>query len=304
MSTALRVSAATLATAALLSCGGGGSGNMGGTGAPAGPSYGFAPDGGARQSGGVGPVELVVGATTYMFVGGSATSNGQVLSSTDGLTFTPVAATLDGGPLVSGASSFVALPGGSFRMYYFAPPSLHSATSSDGLTWTSEAGTRIVLNPIATPKVTTLPAGGYRVYYTTSGGPTGIASAISTDGLTFSLEPGMRLSPTADYMWGDPNVVFDGGTYLMSATQAPASGGQLTQGYSSIWLASSPDGLAWTLGAGPVVTNASGSPVDSSFVALGSGVFRVYYGLFLGGSAVPPPGTASEILSGVLTPTM
>lgn len=304
MSSALRVSAATLATAALLSCGGGGSGNMGGTGAAAGPSYGFAPDAGVRESGGVGPVELVSGATTYMFVGGSPTSSGQVLSSTDGLMFTPVAATLDGGPLVRGASSFIALPGGGFRMYYFAAAqaSLYSAKSSDGLTWITEAGTRIVLNSIAVPKVTTLPTGGYRVYYTTSGGPTGIASAISTDGLTFTPEAGMRLSPTADYMWGDPNVVVTGGTYLMSATQVPASNGRLTQGYSSIWLASSTDGLTWTLGAGPIITNASGSPVDSSFVALGNGALRAYYGLFIGSPAVG--GTQSEILSGVLTPTM
>jgi hypothetical protein len=185
-----------------------------------------------------------------------------------------------------------------------SPGSLYSATSSDGLTWTSDAGTRIVLNSIAVPKVTALLTGGYRVYYTTSGGPTGIASATSSDGLTFSADAGLDLSPTSDHMWGDPNVVISGNGYLMSATQMPASQGQLTQGYSSIWLASSPDGLTWTLGANPVITNASGSPVDSSFIPIGNAALRVYYGVFLGASATPAAGTQSEVLSGVLAPTM
>jgi hypothetical protein len=306
------VGTVALAAAAVLGCGGGGSysGGMSGTVAAPGPSYSFAADGGVRVPGGVQPVELVVGATTYMFLSGSATANGKVLSSTDGLTFTPVSATLDGAPLVGTSFSFVALAGGGFRMYYLpgpgsaAPGSLSSATSSNGLTWTSEPGTRIVLNDIGVPKVTALPTGGYRVYYTTSGGPTGIASATSSDGLTFSADAGLRLSPTADYMWGDPNVVVSGNAYLMSATQMPASQGQPTQGYSTIWLASSTDGLTWTLGANPIITNATGSPVDSSFVSRGNGAFRVYFGVFLGSSAVPVQGTQSEVLSGVLTPTM
>jgi len=301
---------AVLAAAAVAGCGGGGSssGSMGG--APPGPSYSFTADAGVRVPDGVQPVELVVGATTYMFLSGFVAPNGKVLSSADGLTFTAVATTLDGGPLVGTSFSFVARPGGGFRMYYLSGPgsaspgSLYSATSSDGVTWTSDAGARILLNTIGVPKVTSLVTGGYRVYYTTSGGPTGIASATSNDGLTFTADAGLRLSPTSDYMWGDPNVVAVGNGYLMSATQMPASQGQLTQGYSSIWLASSPDGLSWTVGANAVITNAAGSPVDSSFVPMGNNGFRVYYGVFLGTSAVPPPGTKSEVLSGVLAPMM
>lgn len=108
----------------------------------------------------------------------------------------------------------------------------------------------------------------------------------------------MRMAAT--YMWGDPNVVISGGTYLMSATQVPASQGQPTQAFSSIWLASSNDGLNWTLAANPIVVDASGSPVDSSLVPLANGVFRIYYGLFIGAAAVR--GTQSEVLSGLMTP--
>jgi hypothetical protein len=304
----LQAVAAALVTAAVaLSCGGGG-GSMGGAAGAQAPSYRFAADAGVRIPGGVGPVELVVGATTYMYLGGFVGPNPvKVLSSTDGLNFAPASATLDGVPLVGGWLSFVSLPGGGFRMYYGSGPNslpntLYSATSRDGLTWTSDPGTRIVLNSIAVPKVTALMGGGYRVYYTTSGGPTGIASATSPDGLAFTPDPDLRLSPAATYMWGDPNVVASGSTYLMSATQVPASQGQPTQAYSSIWLASSTDGLNWTLAADPSVVDPSGSPVDSSFAPLGNGAFRIYYGLFLGAAAVG--GNQSEVLSGVITPTM
>lgn len=81
----------------------------GGAGTPPAPSYSFAADSGVRVPGGVGPVELVVGTTTYMFLGGNVAPNGKVLSSTDGLTFTPIAVTLDDGnlgheqPLAGGA---------------------------------------------------------------------------------------------------------------------------------------------------------------------------------------------------------
>jgi hypothetical protein len=105
-----------LAAAAALGCGGGGSstGSTDGAGTPPGPSYSFAADSGVRVPGGVQPVELVVGTTTYMFLSGYVAPNGKVLSSTDGLTFTPIAVTLDGGPLVGTSFSFVSRPSGGF----------------------------------------------------------------------------------------------------------------------------------------------------------------------------------------------
>lgn len=45
-----------------------------------------------------------------------------------------------------------------------------------------------MLNDIAVPKVVALIGGGYRVYYTTSGGPTEIASATLSDGLTWATD--------------------------------------------------------------------------------------------------------------------
>jgi len=280
-----------------------GCGGVGGSGSssesnPA-PAYNFVADSGVRVAGGIGPVELVVGTTTYMYVGIGGTAT--VLASTDGLAFTTVQATVDGGPLISGAwFSFVALPSGGYRMYFARLlGSLLSATSTDGLTWTSEPGTRVVLNSIAVPKVVALLGGGYRVYYTTSGGPTGIASETSSDGLNFTADDGLRLSPVPkNHEWGDPNVVVNGSFYLMSATHVPAD----HVSYSSIWLSSSADGLTWTDPI-PIISNPGGSPVDSSFVPLSNGAFRVYHGLFLNAPAGPNTGNAqSEILSGVLTP--
>jgi len=148
-----------------------------------------------------------------------------------------------------------------------------------------------VLDPIAVPKVAALVGGGCRVYYTTSGGPTGIASASSADGLTFMADAGLRLAPVPSaYAWGDPNVVVTGSTYLMSSTQIPND-----NSFSSIWLSSSADGLTWTTSAAPVITSTAGSPVDSSFVPLADGGLRVYYGLFVGTSAVPTGNVQSEI---------
>ena len=117
--------AALAATA--LGCGGGGSstGSTGAPGTPPAPSYSFAADSGVRVPGGVGPVELVVGATTYLYLGGFiGPMPVKVLASADGLAFTPVPATLDGAALVGGWFSFVSLPSGGFRMYYgFGPNS-------------------------------------------------------------------------------------------------------------------------------------------------------------------------------------
>ena len=66
--------------------------------------------------------------------------------------------------------------------------------------------------------------------------------------------------------------------------------------------ATSSDGLTWTTDANAVITNATGSPVDSSFVALANGAFRVYYGLFIGLTSPSGNAAASEVLSGVLSP--
>jgi len=70
--------------------------------------------------------------------------------------------------MVGASFSFVTLPNGNVRMYYFTGPggnpadALLSATSSDGFTWTSDASTGIVLDDIAVAKVVALIGGGYR----------------------------------------------------------------------------------------------------------------------------------------------
>ena len=173
-------------------------------------------------------------------------------------------------------------------MYYFDPPTAHflSAISSDRTRFLPEDGVRMTLTGIAVPKVVATPT-GVRVYYTTDAG---ISSASSSDGLNFTVDPGLRLASGSSYNWGDPAVINTGSGWLMLATDLPRD-----QSYSSIWLSSSTDGLTWTLDAKPLISSPAGSPIDASFLPVGSG-YRVYYGFFAGAS-----GTASSVQSQVMS---
>jgi len=85
-----------------------------------------------------------------------------------------------------------------WRMYYSVQPEVqgnrlevYSATSTDGKTWTQEAGTRKIMATF--PEVIKLKDNRYRMYYQGAGI---IKSAISTDGLTFTDEAGTRIDKT------------------------------------------------------------------------------------------------------------
>ncbi len=146
--------------------------------------------------------------------------------------------------------------GGSYRMYYSPEPEvagfkgqLYSAVSSDGITWTAEAGTR---KEWATfPSVIKLDNGKYRLYYQNDGK---IKSALSSDGLTWTEESGTRIDAAnnlglAFENVAAPTVMKIGNEYVMvyrgtinekySAEQVPNSNTQLF-----LWAVST-DGLTF-----------------------------------------------------------
>lgn len=105
----------------------------------------------------------------------------------------------EAGVAVSGKyadADVIELANGKFRLYYSVEPEvagnnfeLFSATSSDGITWQQESGTRKTMATF--PDVIKLSDGRWRMYFQNAGV---IKSAISTDGLTFTDEPGTRIS--------------------------------------------------------------------------------------------------------------
>lgn len=93
----------------------------------------------------------------------------------------------------------VAVPGG-YRLYYLhaaggdpgagAVNEIHSARSSDGVSWQREPGVRWRGRAVD-PDVVALPEGGWRMFLTS--GAREVLSARSADGLAWQDEPGVRL---------------------------------------------------------------------------------------------------------------
>lgn len=232
----------------------------------------------------------IPGATLlYLACCGGAEIN-SVLSSPDGLNFTRRTARVPG---VIQSQSFIRLADGRYRMYYAysqTQTELRSATSTDGLTWTEEAGVRFTFPRAGVPFVAPI-GGGYRLFYVN--GTT--FSAFSTDGLTFTAEgtsfPGLGMNIA------DPSVVeVPGEGYLMTLSDF---GSGTTDGYARLWLARSTNGLTWTLDLQPFLREAGFSHVDpSALLPLGDGRYRVYYARYPGRSIEQNP---AEIRSGIIS---
>lgn len=166
-----------------------------------------------------------------------------------------------GGVAVKGTfadADTVKLAANSYRMYYGIRPEvkgnkfeIFSATSTDGKSWTQEAGERKTMATF--PEVVKLADGSFRMYFQQAGV---IKSAKSADGLKFTDEAGTRIDKTNDL-----NLTFDNvaaptvilqadGTFMMvyrgiineqyGTEPTPNKNTQLL-----LW-ATSPDGLTWT----------------------------------------------------------
>lgn len=177
---------------------------------------------------------------------------------------------------------------GTYRMYFVIPgEGVGSATSVDGLSWTREPGVRVksdrqdgVLGfDRSHPWLVKLSDGRWRMYIQANTGintPAQITSAISDDGFTFVLEEGIRMSigsgtglsyaghgrswrqeGNSDWTWG---MVFSGN--LLNDTNA-----------SDIMLATSIDGLTWTL----VNTSLFNNGHDPALITLTDGRLAVVF---------------------------
>ncbi len=130
-----------------------------------------------------------------------------------------------GGVAIAGTyadAEIVSLENGNYRMYYSIEPEVtgnklevYSATSSDGISWKKEDGTR---KEFATfPDVIKLPDGRWRMYFQNDGV---IKSAISTDGLSWIDESGTRIDKTEtgfdlENVGAQGTIRLDDGTYIM-----------------------------------------------------------------------------------------
>lgn len=151
----------------------------------------------------------------------------------------------------------VNLGNGKYRMYYSIEPEvtgnqleMYSATSTDGIKWTQENGTRKTFATF--PSVLKLPDGKWRLYFQNSGV---IKSALSSDGLNWNDEDGTRMDGANSLGLKFDNVAaptverLSDGSYLMVyrglidsaySNETPNKNTQLF-----LW-AVSKDGLDWT----------------------------------------------------------
>lgn len=140
-------------------------------------------------------------AASLLLVGCSKSNSDDNPKSETKTTTTAKAETKDwsvGGIAISGTfadASVVKTGADQYRIYYGIQPEVpgnqlevYSATSSDGITWQQETGTRHKMSTF--PEVIKLDDGRYRMYFQNAAV---IKSAISSDGLTFVDEAGTRI---------------------------------------------------------------------------------------------------------------
>jgi len=198
--------------------------------------------------------------------------------------------TKDSGVRLTGGDPFVlALPDGTYRMYYGAAGGgIQSAISSDGLNWTEETGLRIANSAegeyiVGGTTVIQLDDGSYRMYYSGNTGPGGpdmgvtgrIYSAISSDGLNWEKE-GVRVESvgTPDNGWASvPDVVrtFDGRYRLYYV------GNAVFQPYFQDYIVSaiSDDGLNFTREG--IVAGLPPQAHDPSVITFSNGTYWLFY---------------------------
>jgi len=254
-----------------------------------------------------------------------------VLSSPQGMEWT-----YEGVAVMGNHPGIVRLSDGGWRLYFqqndptTGLSGIGSAVSSDGLTFETEEGFRLVSDAalegagVRHPCVVALEGGGYRMYYDTDqyGAFIRIWSASSADGLTFTRE-GLRLDvtplrsdwPIGFYAHASKPEVFQtpDGVWRMYFNCSPLTG-SVYDG-TGINLATSTGGLNWTVKAEPEIAaqfypdGNQYAPFDCSILVVddGSGqVLRMWYSLFtspelgfVGGySALYSAGKALDDLSG------
>ena len=221
--------------------------------------------------------------TYYLFTTGMRIG---VYTSTDGASWTQVSTASTPTPAFD--PSVVALPDGTYRMYFTSPGSsgpgqacsgkqLKYATSNNLVTWTAQPNVLFSDLGCGVPNVVRAGEGDYRLYYVRGGRDVehGTYMATSTDGLTWTPRPGI-LTPK-DMV--DPSVVqLPDGSWLMLTADFPA-GKSSGPFFQKLYAGTSADGFTWDFGdATPLYT---GPPNEGAFdpdaVVMPDGSIRAWW---------------------------
>ena len=193
-------------------------------------------------------------------------------------------------------TSAVRLDDGRVRQYIFAQGiGIVSAISltAEGVTFVPEAGARMP-DGSGMPRAVAKPGGGWRLFYTSTGG---IKSAVSADGLTFTPEAGFRITAeaagfgatTASATSGATVTTLRDGRFRMYFSDLPRPGDP--PGMHLVKSAISTDMLAWTVEAGVRLGAGAVALTDSAehpfALANPDGSVTLYYGKFGGGTGTP-----------------
>lgn len=234
--------------------------------------------------------------TYYMYA--PSVPNMKMYSSSDGSSWAQVT----GAVLPQGFDpTVIKLGTNNYRMYYGGiamgaaatvqcsqqRKSLYYATSTDLVTWTQAPGAIFADIGCGVPDILRKPDGTYVMYYVTMDPRHGVHMATSPDGLTWTALSGLH-PDTEDIV--DPSViVMPDNTYLMVASDM--GGGSAQQ----LHIASSPDGVVWTLRASSLYSPSGISAFDPNLNLI-NGQLRVWYGYSPKGSY-----DSSLITNGILT---
>ena len=259
----------------------------------------FVADPGVRISAAaVAPISI--GGTTYLYRRNASFP----AMSTDGLSFADAPG--NAGNFPQQVHSLVALTDGRIRAYFPAGSTgpggpVSSAVSADGRAWTAEPATVFTLPMSSSRLMVAFGAGVFRAFFIGDCCP--VRSAQSSDGLSFTQDAGDRINNASGPggPFDAPAAVFANGQWLMLVVKRPKPEDG-PEARSSIWLATSSDGVSFTLDTQALIPSDAGSVNFPSLLNSG-GVLRVYYSLYPGAPAQSGGGNAfaiTQILSGTL----
>jgi len=213
--------------------------------------------------------------------------------------------TLEGGNRLINASpeSITGTYGTSLRLYFIREFRVLSATSTDGLTWTEEAGVRvssesfntpgIVFSSVTSASVLPLDGSGFAMTLTAvnASGNFGVISATSTDGLNWGIEGISFVLPTQTYA-GSARLVEETGGFWRLYYVRPFSTGYSSSTFRVFTATSANEGQTW--GGSSQSFDGEAHSVTPSVRT--DGVRRIFYTQPLTGST-----TATQVLSALET---
>ena len=241
---------------------------------------------------------ISIGGTVYLYRRNSPSP----AMSADGLSFSDVPA--NSGNYPQQVHSLVTLADGRIRAYFANGSTggpVSSAVSPDGRAWTAELGSVFTLPMSSSRLMVAFGVGVFRAFFIADCCP--VKSAQSSDGRSFTEEAGERINNASGPggPFGTPAAVFVNGQWLMLVVKnpQPADGAAAR---SSIWLATSSNGVSFTLDTQALIPSDAGSVSSPSLLSSG-GVLRIYYSLFPGApalSSAAEPFAIAQIQSGTL----